>query len=580
MQRDFKKLKGQINQIEEIVYNSKPGVLLEHESTVRKKIRELQFMSNEGFKEYDSVCDRYYDLLEYVSKKILNNYNKKNGTDFDYYQVVRGQDKSLINSGIMTVLVKYHIPDLISREFEKNFPANPKDEYREARFIKRKFYIHLGDTNTGKTYNAIERLKSAKCGIYLSPLRILALENYERLNKEGVVCDLITGEEEITTLGATHTSCTVEKLNIKKDYEIAVVDEIQMIGDSQRGDAWTRAVLGIRCKEIHLCGALNAKDVLIKILEDCREEYELIEYKRQIPLEIEHKSFSYKDAEPGDAIVVFSKKRVLEIAETYSKEGVKASIIYGDLPPEVRRKQYEQFINKESKLLITTDAIGMGVNLPIKRIIFLATKKFDGEEIRDLTSQEVKQIAGRAGRKGIYEVGYVGGIGNGSEFLEEKLAERDKPVYSAVIGPSEAILKIKTLPLNEKLAIWRTREEELDYYRKMDITEYLIILDNIKKYKLKEETQWDLLKIPFDVSEQIMMNSFLDYVEELFLINSKELTKPQCFKGNLEDLEIYYQKVNLYYSFSKVFNLPFDLEWIQNERIEISKNINEILLRI
>jgi len=580
MQRDFKKLKGQINQIEEIVYNSKPGVLLEHESTVRKKIRELQFMSNEGFKEYDSVCDRYYDLLEYVSKKILNNYNKKNGTDFDYYQVVRGQDKSLINSGIMTVLVKYHIPDLISREFEKKFPANPKDEYREARFIKRKFYIHLGDTNTGKTYNAIERLKSAKCGIYLSPLRILALENYERLNKEGVVCDLLTGEEEITTLGATHTSCTVEKLNIKKDYEIAVIDEIQMIGDSQRGDAWTRAVLGIRCKEIHLCGALNAKDVLIKILEDCREEYELIEYKRQIPLEIEHKSFSYKDAEPGDAIVVFSKKRVLEIAETYSKEGVKASIIYGDLPPEVRRKQYEQFINKESKLLITTDAIGMGVNLPIKRIIFLATKKFDGEEIRDLTSQEVKQIAGRAGRKGIYEVGYVGGIGNGSEFLEEKLAERDKPVYSAVIGPSEAILKIKTLPLNEKLAIWRTREEELDYYRKMDITEYLIILDNIKKYKLREEIQWDLLKIPFDVSEQIMMNSFLDYVEELFLINSKELTKPQCFKGNLDDLEIYYQKVNLYYSFSKVFNLLFDLEWIQNERIEISKNINEILLRI
>ncbi len=62
-------------------------------------------------------------------------------------------------------------------------------------------------------------------------------------------------------------------------------------------------------------------------------------------------------------------------------------------------------------------------------------------------------------------------------------------------------LKIKTLPLNEKLAIWSTREEKLDYYRKMDISEYIISLDNIKKYKLKEEIQWNLLKIPFDVSK-------------------------------------------------------------------------------
>ena len=55
--------------------------------------------------------------------------------------------------------------------------------------------------------------------------------------------------------------------------------------------------------------------------------------------------------------------------------------MYGDLPPEVRKKQYEQFINNETKILITTDAIGMGVNLPIRRIIFLNIKKFDGRDI-------------------------------------------------------------------------------------------------------------------------------------------------------------------------------------------------------
>ena len=45
----------------------------------------------------------------------------------------------------------------------------------------------------------------AKKGIYLSPLRILALENYEKLNNEGVPCDLITGEEEIINENSSPT---------------------------------------------------------------------------------------------------------------------------------------------------------------------------------------------------------------------------------------------------------------------------------------------------------------------------------------------------------------------------------------
>ena len=58
-------------------------------------------------------------------------------------------------------------------------------------------------------------------------------------------------------------------------------------------------------------------------------------------------------------------------------------------------------------VVVSTDAIGMGLNLPIKRIVFLENEKFDGIRKSRLTSQEVKQIAGRAGRKGIYNVGKV-----------------------------------------------------------------------------------------------------------------------------------------------------------------------------
>ena len=580
LQREFKKLKSQVNHIKEIAYNSKVGSLIEQESSLRKKIRLLNEMGNEGFKDFSLVKEEYEELLEYVSKRLLDDYNKKNNTDFDFYEVVRGNYNSFINSGFMSVLTKMHIPKLISKEFQENFPKNPKDEYKLARNIKRRVIVHLGETNTGKTYNAVERLKLAKNGVYLSPLRILALENYEKLNNENIVCNLLTGEEEIIKEGATHTSCTIEKLNIKKEYDIAIIDEIQMIDDPQRGDAWTRALLGLRCEEIHLCGALNAKEVVEKILKDCNDEFEFKEYKRSIPLVVEDKNFSYKEAEEGDAIVVFSKKKVLQIAEQYSSEGIKVSIIYGDLPPEVRRKQYDMFINKETKVLITTDAIGMGVNLPIKRIIFLDIQKFDGEEVRNLTSQEVKQVAGRAGRKGIYEVGYVATVRGNQRFIKDKLSEKDRIIKEAVIGPSDAILNIKSLPLNEKLALWATREESLDYYRKMDVNGYLMILGSIKRFKLKEEIQWELLKIPFDISKDELMNTFLGYVDELFVLKSKVISKPQCFTGNLDELEIYYQKINMYYSFCKVFKLEFDFKWIYEARIKVSNEINEILVRL
>ncbi len=200
--------------------------------------------------------------------------------------------------------------------------------------------------------------------------------------------------------------------------------------------------------------------------------------------------------------------------------------------------------------------------------------------MRELTSQEVKQIAGRAGRKGIYNTGYVATYRDNKEFIEERLEEVDISIKRAVLGPSDAILEIDNLPLNEKLALWSTKKCEVPYYRKMDISEYLIILERLKSYKLLEEIQWELLKIPFDISKDDLMNQFLNFVDQLFINDQEELFKPQCYSGTLYDLETYYQMVNMYYSFSKRFNLNFDLEWIENERLTVSEEINNILMRI
>jgi len=580
VERNFRKIKNQISQIQEIVKHTKTNALWDHEAAIRKKLKELKGFENAGIKDYNAVRNRYLELLEYVSERLVEDYNNKNNTKFRLKEIIEDNYEGFLKSGIISVLITQHIPALISREFDRVFPANPKDEYIEARRYKRSFYLHLGDTNTGKTYNAMERLKGCNKGVYLSPLRILALENYERLNRQGVKCNLLTGEEEIIVEGAKHVSCTIEKLNIEEEYEVAIIDEIQMIDDYQRGAAWTRAILGVRCNEVHVCGSLNSKDLILRIIQDCDDEYNLKEYKREIPLQVEERNFSTQKIEEGDALVVFSKKKVLELAYYFGTQGIKASLIYGDLPPEVRRAQYEQFINKESKILITTDAIGMGVNLPIKRIVFMDIKKFDGNEFRYLNSHEVKQISGRAGRKGIYDIGYVASDTGNQEYLREMLTVEDRKLREAVVGPSEAILKVKSLSLREKLALWVTREEKLPLYRKMDISEYLIILDSIKRYHLDEVTEWKLMKIPFDVSNPKIMETFLNYVDELFIGKREIISKPQNLLQDLYEFEIYYQKINLYYSFSKVFHLEYDKQWVEEERIRASSNINKILVSI
>ena len=57
-------------------------------------------------------------------------------------------------------------------------PDRYVDLYPYARTIKRNFILHIGPTNSGKTYEAVEVLKKAKNGIYLAPLRLLAYEQY------------------------------------------------------------------------------------------------------------------------------------------------------------------------------------------------------------------------------------------------------------------------------------------------------------------------------------------------------------------------------------------------------------------
>lgn len=181
IERNFRKIKNEINQIEDIVRHTKANALWDHEAAVRKKLKILKEFEREDIRDFNKVYGRYLDLLDYISIKLIEGYNRKNNTDFVLEEIIRDDYDVYLKSGIMSVLITKHIPKLIYEEFEHVFPSNPKDEYEDTRKFNRKFYLHLGETNTGKTYNAMERLKQGKKGVYLSPLRILALENYEKI---------------------------------------------------------------------------------------------------------------------------------------------------------------------------------------------------------------------------------------------------------------------------------------------------------------------------------------------------------------------------------------------------------------
>jgi ATP-dependent RNA helicase SUPV3L1/SUV3 len=126
-------------------------------------------------------------------------------------------------------------------------------------------------------------------------------------------------------------------------------------------------------------------------------------YERLTPLTVSKQSLRGKieNITRGDCIVTFSRKSCYAIKNTIeTKTPFKSAIIYGALPPETRAEQAKLFNDPASKydVLVASDAIGMGLNLNIKRIIFESLSKFNGEFQRPLTVSQTKQIAGRAGR--------------------------------------------------------------------------------------------------------------------------------------------------------------------------------------
>ena len=282
------------------------------------------------------------------------------------------------------------------------------DSFELARNMQRTVTLYVGAPNSGKTHAAFEKLAAAHDGAYLAPLRLLALEGRDRLVARGVPCSLLTGEENVPADNARVVSSTIEMVDTGRPIDVAVVDEAQMLFDNYRGWAWTQAIVAVPANELIIICSAYAVPAIENLLGLCGERCTVRHFERKQEVQLLPAPVPMTGLKKGDAVVAFSRREVLMLRDQVSAAGHPVSVIYGALPPEVRRREAERFAVGASDVLVATDAIGMGLNLPIRRVLFSTLTKFDGVGDRSLSVSEVHQIAGRAGRYGMHDEGFVG----------------------------------------------------------------------------------------------------------------------------------------------------------------------------
>ena len=405
-----------------------------------------------------------------------------------------------------------------------------KELYPLARSMKRELYFFVGPTNSGKTYEAISELRKANTGVYLAPLRLLALENYENLIANNIETSLITGEEQIFNEDAAHICSTIEMLDFNMDTDVCVIDEVQMLADDDRGWAWVNAILGAPAKKIIMTGSVNALDAIKKIASYLDEPLSIKKFQRKTPLELLPQATNLREIQNGTALIAFSRNDVLKYKSKLQKFH-KVSIIYGNLSPEVRREEARRFREGETNILIATDAIAMGLNLPIKTILFTTDTKYDGVETRLLKPIEIVQISGRAGRYGYCEAGHIGAIKpsifkNISNIYEQSIPTIKPPfkVKASNLQIEQLSHYLKTHSLNKILDFFAKNMYFSGPFRATNISSMIQaakVVENHHQY-LTLEQKYILAQAPLSIRSPLIVSAFKQY---LTAISQRQIIK-------------------------------------------------------
>ena len=336
-------------------------------------------------------------------------------------------------------------------------------------------------TGSGKSLAAFAlhfaSLARGRRSVYTCPIKALVNEKWMALCREfgPENVGLATGDATVNR-DAPLLCCTAEILaNLAlREGELAAVDDVVMdefhwYADRDRGVAWQAPLLTLPQARFLLMSATLGDVTFFEeelTRRTGRPTATVTSSERPVPLE-----FSYSEEPLARAVerlveadrvpvyvVHFTQKDAAASAQSFTSlqiatreekkalgtavEGVRFSTPYG---PRVRtwlkhgigihhagllpryRVLAEQLAQRGLlKVICGTDTLGVGVNVPIRTVLFSRLSKYDGEKTAVLSARDFHQIAGRAGRKGFDERGYV--VAQAPEHVIEnrRLAEKAK----------------------------------------------------------------------------------------------------------------------------------------------------------
>ena len=479
-----------------------------HFAQAIQDLEEELFKLSEGLDLKDAIVHKY--ILQFIEPQVSSSLNLK------IKEKIKRRIVYHFMEHIRPLKEKKRKEELLAktiRDFKNLFPL--------ARLLKREIVFHVGPTNSGKTYQALKALENADTGYYLAPLRLLALEGYENLKAQNVGVSLITGEEEIIDEESTHISSTIEMMNSTVDVDVCVIDEIQMISDRDRGWAWANALIGVPAKKVILTGSADVLAAVTKLCEYLEEPLTVVDFERKNELKLLTQPTPIKQIEAGTAIIAFSRRDVLGLRQQLAQR-YEVSVVYGNLSPEVRREEARRFREGKSEILVATDAIAMGLNLPIRTLLFSKDNKFDGLRRRELLPTEVAQISGRAGRYGLEEVGYIGALDE--KCLETISSKFYQPLptlelpFSVMASLEHVMLIGEILEIENLSTILNFFADNMEFegpFVAANIDSMLEIAAIVDEYRLDLKTRFHLACAPASISSPYIESVFHRYIKQI-----------------------------------------------------------------
>jgi len=371
---------------------------------------------------------------------------------------------------------------------EAGYELYPAQEEALLEIMAGKHVVLNTPTGSGKSLVALglhfKALCEGKTSFYTSPIKALASEKFFSL------CDdfgpervgMLTGDASINA-EAPVICCTAEVLanralreGERLDIPYVVMDEFHYYSDPERGVAWQVPLITLPHTRFLLMSATlgDVSAIQQHIADRTGTEVALVSSDhRPVPLDFEYRETPLHETietliEAGKApiyIVNFTQRECAELAQALTsmkisnreeRERIREAVgnFRFDTPygKDVRRfisfgigvhhagllPKYRLLVEQLSqqgllRVICGTDTLGVGVNIPIRTVLFTKLAKFDGRKTSILSVRDFKQIAGRAGRKGFDVKGSV--VSQAPEHIIEKRKSEKSGGKKTVRGP-------------------------------------------------------------------------------------------------------------------------------------------------